>query len=138
MNGNRANVGHERGLRRSAYELQRAAGGVLRHASGGESVPALAITLAHVEEALDRLSVGMHQLARAVATSGDPETDLHERNLGPEARALCSHLRALTETLRASQDACQSSRMWTRRLLAEENRPGAEVEDGAATVMTSR
>jgi hypothetical protein len=124
----------ERALRASAYELQRAAGNVLRHAAGAESIPTLAITLAHVEEALDRLSVGMMMIAQAVATR---EHDAHadESGLSPDARALCFHLRMAAEKLHGPEDACQSSRMWTRRLLeAETDRPTPDesVADAAS------
>jgi hypothetical protein len=54
----------EHALADSAHELQRAAGHVQQHAAASDQVPALGATLAHIEEALDRLSVGMLQMAK--------------------------------------------------------------------------
>lgn len=124
----------ERALRASAYEFQRAAGNVLRHAAGAESIPTLAIALAHVEEALDRLSVGMMMIAHAVA-SREPDAHADESGLPPDTRALCFHLRMAAEKLRGSEDACQASRIWTRRLLETEvGRPSPDeaVADAAS------
>jgi hypothetical protein len=120
---------HEHALADSAHELQRAAGHVQKHAAAADQVPALGVTLAHVEEALDRLSVGMLQMVNRVvewsATQG-PSTD--EDALSPEARALCFHLRAVADALRAPRDACTSSRIWTRRLLDAHSDPAQESE----------
>src|SRR4051794_11483077 len=102
----------------SAHELQRAAGHVQKHAAASDQVPALGITLAHVEEALDRLSVGMLQMANGVVEwSAEQGPSAHEDALPPEARALRFHLRAVADALRTPRDACISSRIWTRRLL---------------------
>jgi hypothetical protein len=120
---------HEHALADSAHELQRAAGHVQKHAAAADQVPALGVTLAHVEEALDRLSVGMLQMVNRVvewsATQG-PSTD--EDALSPEARALCFHLRAVADALRAPRDACTSSRIWTRRLLDAHSDPAQACE----------
>ena len=109
---------NERVLVDSAHELQRAAGHVQTQAAASDQVPELGATLAHIEEALDRLSVGMLQMASGVvewSVEQDPSVD--EDALPPPAQALCFHLRAVAAALRAPRDACTSSRMWTRRLL---------------------
>ncbi len=98
-------------LRESGHELQRASGKVLKHAAAAGSPTSLSVTLAHVEEAIDRLSVAMLQIAHVVATS-DTEAD----ELGPEARALCVYLRKVSDDLGDSQDSCRVARMWVRRL----------------------
>jgi hypothetical protein len=108
----------EQALAASAYELQRAAGHVQKHAAASDQLPALGATLAHIEEALDRLSVGMLQMANGVVEwSADQDPSVDEDALPPPAQALCFHLRAVAAALRAPRDACTSSRMWTRRLL---------------------
>jgi hypothetical protein len=102
----------------SAHELQGAAGHVQKHAAASDQVPELGATLAHIEEALDRLSVAMLQMASGVvewSVEQDPSVD--EDALPPPAEALCFHLRTVADTLRAPRDGCTSSRMWTRRLL---------------------
>jgi hypothetical protein len=116
----------ERALRAAAYELQRAAGNVLTHADGAESMLTLAVTLAHVEEALDRLSVGMLKIARTVAAR-EPGAGVDASGLGPETRALCFHLRAIADQLHRTESSCQASRTWTRRVLeADRQRPAAD------------
>src|SRR4051795_865511 len=108
----------EHALADSAHELQRAAGHVQKHAAAADQVPALGVTLAHVEEALDRLSVGMLQMANGVVEwSAAHGLSADEDALPPEARALCFHLRTVADALRAPRDACTSSRIWMRRLL---------------------
>jgi hypothetical protein len=108
----------EQALADSAYELQRAAGRVQKHAAASDQLPALGATLAHIEEALDRLSVGMLQMANGVVEwSAEQDPSVDEDALPPPAQALCFHLRAVAAALRAPRDACTSSRMWTRRLL---------------------
>ena len=110
----------------SAHELQRAAGHVQKHAAASDQVPALGATLAHIEEALDRLSVGMLQMANGViewSAEQDPAVD--EDSLPPPAQALCFHLRLAAERLREPQLACQASRLWTRRMIA--SAPQAEA-----------
>jgi hypothetical protein len=105
-------------LAASAHELQRAAGHVQKHAAASEQVPALGATLAHIEEALDRLSVAMLQMANGVVEwSAEQDPSVDEDALPPPAQALCFHLRAVADALRAPRDACSASRMWTRRLL---------------------
>lgn len=108
----------EHALADSAHELQRAAGHVQKHAAASDQVPALGATLAHIEEALDRLSVGMLQMANGVIEwSAEQDPSVDEDSLPPPAQALCFHLRAVADALRAPRDACTSSRTWTRRLL---------------------
>jgi hypothetical protein len=118
----------------SAHELQRAAGWVQKHAAASDHVPQLGATLAHIEEALDRLSVGMLQMANGVVEwSAEHDPSVDEDAMPPPAQALCFHLRAVAAALRAPREACTSSRMWTRRLLdvhsdapqEPETRPGA-------------
>ena len=118
----------QRALKTGALELQRAAGKVLKHANAADDPDALGIALAHIEEALDRLSVGMLQAANAVtAAHGDGPDESH---LDPSADALCFHLRRMAERLREPQLACQSSRSWTRRMVA--------AAEGDLEVATSR
>ena len=108
----------EHALADSAHELQRAAGHVQKHAAASDQVPALGATLAHIEEALDRLSVGMVQMANGVVEwSAEQDPSVNEDALPPPAQALCFHLRAVADALGAPREACTSSRMWTRRLL---------------------
>ena len=102
----------------SARDLQRAAGDVQAHAADADYIPTLGITLAHVEEALDRLSVGMLQMANGVIEwYAGPGSAGREDALPPQARALCFHLRAAALSLEASENACASSRNWTRQLV---------------------
>ena len=119
----------EYALADSAHELQRAAGHVQRHAAASDQIPTLGITLAHVEEALDRLSVGMLQMANGVVEwSAEQGPSADEDALPPQAQALCYHLRAVADALRAPRDACTSSRLWTRRLLDAHSDPAQESE----------
>ena len=119
----------EHALADSAHELQRAAGHVQKHAAASDQVPALGITLAHIEEAFDRLSVGMLQMANGVVEwSAEEGLSADEDALPPEARALCFHLRAVADALRAPREACTSSRIWTRRLLDAYSDPAQESE----------
>src|SRR5918995_2238266 len=116
MNDERSTPHDQQALKAGAHELQRAAGKVLTHASAAEDPQTLGVALAHIEEALDRLSVGMLQAANAVALRhGDPADEGH---LEPSAEALCFHLRLTADRLREPQLACQSSRHWTRRMIA--------------------
>jgi len=88
----------DRALATSAHQLQRAGGTLQSHAGSPDAVPTHANTLAHVEEALDRMAVAMEQMANAVADwSGQPSAGLEEA---------------------ISEEACASSREWTRRLLS--------------------
>jgi hypothetical protein len=115
----------------SAHELQRAAGYVQKHAAASDHVPALGATLAHIEEALDRLSVGMLQMATGVVGwSAEQDPSVDEDALPPPAQALCFHLRAVAAALRAPREACTSSRMWARRLLDVHSDAPLEPETG--------
>ena len=106
-------------LKTSAHDLQRAAGRLQTHASDG-AVPDLEITLAHVEEALDRVAVAMLKMADATSDwcAGEGRAS-GDGVLPPEARALRFHLQMAAAGLRVPQDGCSSSRLWTRRLLDE-------------------
>jgi hypothetical protein len=127
MPTSRPSSSEERSLMASAHALQRAAGSLQTHAADADQIPTLGTTLAHVEEALDRLSVGMLQMATGVVEwCGEQGLPADENALPPQARALCFHLRAAADALRAPQGACTSSRLWTRRLL--DSRSDAEQE----------
>jgi hypothetical protein len=103
-------------LAAGAYQLQRAAGGVLREASAPDAVPALPVALAHLEEALDRLSISMVKTAQAVEEwPGAAETETG--TLSAEARALRWHLFHLATRVRSAQDACPDTRRWAHKLL---------------------
>lgn len=105
-------------LASSAHELQQAAGTLQSHAARADAVPTHGITLAHVEEAIDRLAVALDRMASAVTDWCD-ETDssVAEPALPPEARALRWHLHAAAASLRTSEASCTASREWARRLL---------------------
>jgi|SRR5829696_3542648 len=119
----------EHALADSAHQLQRAAGHVQKHAAAWDQVPALGITLAYIEETLDRLSVGMLQMANGVVEwSAEQDPSVDEDALPPPAQALCFHLRAAADALHAPRDACTSSRMWTRRLLDAHSDAAQEPE----------
>lgn len=123
MNDEPSTPHDQQALKAGAHELQRAAGKVLAHASAAEDPQTLGVALAHIEEALDRLSVGMLQVATAVTegygnSAGDSRVE-------PSAEALGFHLRLAAERLCESQLACQSSRFWTRRMI--ESAPHAEA-----------
>ena len=133
-----SDIDHTHALQRSAYELQREAGNLVKHAGGAASMPTLSITLAHLEEALDRLSVGMLLAARAVATSRERNADANEGTLPPEADALCFHLRRTAETLRGPEAACEASRMWTRRVAEIETEPLDPLEPARGAVFAPR
>src|SRR4051794_2892505 len=115
MDTHRSTAQDHKALTAGAHQLQRAAGKVLEHAGGAEEPAALSVALAHIEEALDCLSVAMHQAAHAVTESYSPAG---ESQLDPSAEALCFYLRLAAERLRDPQLACQSARCWTRRLPA--------------------
>ncbi len=123
MNDERSTPHDQRALKAGAHELQRAAGRVLAHASAAEDPETLGVALAHIEEALDRLSVGMLQAANAVTTAHTESAD--DSHMEPSAEALCFHLRRTADRLREPQLACQSSRLWTRRMIA--SAPQAEA-----------
>jgi len=94
MNDERSTPHDQQALKVGAHELQRAAGKVLTHASAAEDPRTLGVALAHIEEALDRLSVGMLQAANAVALGHGDSADVgHLEHLEPSAEALCFHLR---------------------------------------------
>ena len=123
MNGDHSAPHDHQALTTGAHELQQAAGKVLKHAGAAEDPETLGVALAHIEEALDRLSVGMLRAATAVtAGPGDPADGHHPT---PAAEALCFHLRRAAERLREPELACQSSRFWTRRMIA--SAPQAEA-----------
>jgi hypothetical protein len=106
-------------LASSAHELQQAAGRLQSHAARADAVSTYGITLAHVEEAVDRLAAALDQMAYAVAEwCGESDAVVEEPALSPEARALRWHLHAAAANLRTSEAACTASRDWTRRLLA--------------------
>jgi hypothetical protein len=115
MNGDQSTPHERRALKAGAHELQQAAGKVLKHACAADDPETLGIALAHIEEALDRLSVGMLQAANAVSEGLGDSAD--ESHLDPSAEALCFHLRLTADRLRGPQLACQASRSWTRRRL---------------------
>ena len=99
-----------------AYQVQRAAGDVLRDASAPDAVPTLPVALAHLEEALDRLSTSMVLAAQAVEDwPGAAETDAP--TLSSDARALRWHLYHLATRLRGAEGACPDARRWARQLL---------------------
>jgi hypothetical protein len=106
----------QQALKAGAHDLQRAAGNVVKHACAAEDPHTLGVALAHIEEALDRLSVGMLQAANAVTLAHSDSPD--ENHMEPCAEALCFHLRRTADRLREPQLACESSRFWTRRLIA--------------------
>lgn len=138
MDNARSHIDHTHALQRSSLELQREAGKLVKHAGGAASMPALSITLAHLEEALDRLSVGMLLAARAVATSRERGAEVDEGTLPPEAEALCFHLRRTAETLRGPQAACEASRTWTRRVAESETEPLEPLEPARGAVFAPR
>jgi hypothetical protein len=106
---------HQPERAKGAYQLQRAAGGMFRDASAPDVVPALPVALAHLEEALDRLSVSMIKTAQAVEEwPGAAETDTA---LSSDARALRWHLFHLAARLRGAQDACPDARRWATQLV---------------------
>src|SRR5918994_6848516 len=102
-------------LKAAAHERQQSAGKVLKHAGAAGGPQTLGVALAHIEEALDRLAVGMLQAANAVtAGQGDSADDHHPT---PAAEALCFHLRRTADRLHEPQLASESSRFWTRRMI---------------------
>jgi hypothetical protein len=106
-------------LAASAHQMQRAAGEVLRDTSAPDAVPALPAALAHLEEALDRLSTSMVKAAQAVEEWPDgAEGDAAA--LSSDARALRWHLFHLATRLQGAEDACPEARRWARRLLDAE------------------
>ena len=113
-----------RALASSAHELQCAGGTLQSHAVDADAVPTYGITLAHVEEAVDRLAVALDQMANAVAEwCEESDAVVQEPALPPEARALRWHLHAAAANLRTSEAACTASRDWTERLLAAATEP---------------
>jgi hypothetical protein len=113
----------------SAHQLQRAAEALRSDAGNADAVPTHGITLAHIEEALDRVSVAMDQMANAVGDRcGEQIAGLAEPALPEDARAVRWHLKMAAVNLRAAEGACAESRRWTRRLLADVPRA---LDDGA-------
>jgi hypothetical protein len=117
MNRDHSTVHEQQSLTAGAHALQQAAGKVLKHAGAAEDPETLSVALAHIEEALDRLSIGM-LLAASAVTEGHAAT--------PALEALSFHLRRAAERLREPELACQSSRFWTRRMIASV--PQAEAD----------
>ena len=115
MTGERSTLHDQQAFKAGAHEFQRAGGKVLKYAYAAEDAHTLGVALAHIEEALDRLSVGMLQAANAVTMAHSDSSD--GSHMEPSAEALCFHLRRMAERLREPQLACQSSRFWTRRLV---------------------
>jgi hypothetical protein len=112
----------------SAHELQRAAGGIQQRASEQGAVASLPVALAHVEEALDRLSTSMVKAAEAVQEwAGEPVPAA----LAPDARALRWHLYHLASRIRGAQEACPDARRWARELLRQAD---AEAEEPDAAL----
>jgi hypothetical protein len=121
---------HRRDLAAGAYQLQRAAGDVLRDASAPDAVPELPVALAHLEEALDRLSTSMVKTAQAVEEwPGAAEAD--GGTLSSDARALRWHLFHLATRLRGAQDTLPDARRWAQQLLQQS-------PDDALTAATPR
>lgn len=109
----------DRALATSAHQLQRAGGTLQSHAGSPNAVPTHAVALAHVEEALDRMAIAMEQMANAVADwCGQRSVVFEEAALPPEARGVRWHLQSTAQRLRDSEEACATSREWTRRLLS--------------------
>ena len=119
MNGDHSTTQDQQALKAGAHALQQAAGKVLRHAGAAEDPRTLGVALAHIEEALDRLSVAMLQAAHVVTSGQEAAAD--GRHPTPSAEALCFHLRRTAERLHEPQLACESSRFWTRRMIASES-----------------
>jgi hypothetical protein len=123
----------DRALASSAHQVQRAVGTLQAHSGNPDAVPTHAITLAHVEEALDRLAVAMGQMANAVGEwCGERGAIIEENVLAPEARALRWHLQAAADTLRESEVACTLSREWARQLHAVSAADGFDSGGSAA------
>jgi hypothetical protein len=120
MNSDYSTRQDQQALKAAAHELQQAAGKVLKHARAADHPETLGIALAHIEEALDRLAVAMHQAANAVTVGHGGSAD--GSYLEPSADALCFHLRRTADRLREPQLACQSSGFWTRQLVATPRR----------------
>ena len=119
----------------TASRLRRAAGELQQWAGSPDAVPGLPVTLAHVEEALDQLSVSLQFMAQAVpAWCCEEGAILDEEALQPEARALRWHLRAVADTLIDARDACPATCEWARRLLGD----AATEHLRAAATETSR
>src|SRR5215213_2115446 len=84
----------------SASRLRRAAGELEQWAGSPDAVPSLPVTLAHVEDALDRLATGLQLMARSVeGWCGDEDA------LQPEIPALRHQLGAIADTLVDARDA---------------------------------
>ena len=121
MHANSSVADPHNALPASADQLQLAAEALCKQAGCVEAVPTLAVTLAHVQETLDLLGVGVLRMAHAVADwCSEDGQSVDEDSAPPEARALRWHLGTTAEALRASRQACSASRGWSRRLLAEQ------------------
>jgi len=72
----------------AASRLERAADELRQRAGSPNAVPSLPATLAHIEEALDRLAASMRLMAHAAAEwCGEDGARVEEDALPPEARA---------------------------------------------------
>jgi len=131
MNRDPSTQQDQRALKAGAHELQQAAGRVLKHARAAEDPQTLGVALAHIEEALDRLSVAMLQAAHAVTAGHGDLAERHDPS--PAAEALCFHLRRTAERLHEPQLACESSRFWAKRVSQERSwRTGSERVQSAS------
>lgn len=117
----RTSTRHFADLAASAHQLQRAAGFFQHHASARDSVQNLPAALAHVEEALDRLSTGMTLAAHAVEDWSDAGT---EGEAARDAHELRWHLFHLASRLKGGQERCVEPRRLARTLLEHERADG--------------
>jgi hypothetical protein len=101
-------------LRYSARVLPRAAGAVQTHATAPAEMPPTPGTLAHVEEALDRLGTGLMMMAGSLG-----EDDAAAASDG-DAEALRWHLAETARRIQAATESCRASREWSRRVAGPE------------------
>jgi len=102
----------------SASRVRRAAVDLREWSGSADALPSLPVTLAHVEDALDQLAIGLQRMAEAVsAGDGDERTLRDESTLDPEARALRWQLRAVADALIDARDGCPAASEWARRLV---------------------
>jgi hypothetical protein len=133
MHANSSVADPHHALPASADQLQRAAETLRNQASSAQAVPTLPVTLAHVQEALDLLGVGILRMAHDVADwCGEHGQSVGEDSAPPETRALRWHLAATAEAFRASRQACSPSGERSRRLLAEQLEADEEAVPSAA------
>ena len=110
----------------TAARLERAAGELRERAGSPYAVPKLAVTLDHLEGAVDELAATMRLLAEATAAWCDPE-GADEGAVPPEARALLRRLRSVADTLTDARDGCLTAVPRAHRLL---ERAAPEPESG--------